>query len=98
MDTGPVLLGDIGGTNARFALACFDDTPTLDDESIRTHAVADFPSLAAAASHYLDETGAKVARAVLAVAGRVDGDVARLTNHPWVISASRVREALRLDA
>jgi glucokinase len=34
----------------------------------------------------------------MAVAGRVDGDVARLTNHPWVISASRVREALGLDA
>ena len=97
MDTGPVLLGDIGGTNARFALARFDDAPTLDHDSIRTYAVADFPSLAAAAAHYLEDTAAQVSRAVLAVAGRVDGDVARLTNHPWVISASRVREALGLD-
>lgn len=98
MDIGPVLLADIGGTNARFALGRLDGAPTLDHDSIRTYAVADFPSLAAAAAHYLDETAARVARAVMAVAGRVEGDVARLTNHPWVISASRVREALGLDA
>lgn len=98
MDMGPVLLADIGGTNARFALARFEGAPTVDHDSIRTYAVADFPSLAAAAAHYLEETGARVARAVMAVAGRVEGDVARLTNHPWVISASRVREALGLEA
>ena len=93
-----VLLGDIGGTNARFALARLHDAPMLDHDSIRTCAVADFPSLAAAAAHYLDAIAVKVRRAVFAVAGRVEGDVARLTNHPWVISASRVREALGLDA
>jgi glucokinase len=98
MESGPVLLADIGGTNARFALARLEGAPMLDDASIRTYAVADFPSLAAAAQHYLDETGARVTQAVLAVAGRVEGDVARLTNHPWVISASRVQEALGLDA
>ncbi|MFL6592036.1 MAG: glucokinase [Luteimonas sp.] len=98
METGPVLLGDIGGTNARFALARFTHAPTLDHDSIRTYPVADFPSLAAAAAHYLEETSVKVVRAVLAVAGRVDGDVARMTNHPWVVSANRVREALGLDA
>jgi len=97
MDAAPVLLADIGGTNARFALARLDPA-ALQHDSIRTYAVADFPSLADAAAHYLAETGAHVARAVMAVAGRVDGDVARLTNHPWVISASRVREALGLDA
>lgn len=97
MDAGPVLLADIGGTNARFAFARLAPAVLLHD-SIRTYAVADFPSLADAAAHYLAETGVHVARAVMAVAGRVDGDIARLTNHPWVISASRVREALGLDA
>jgi len=97
MDAAPVLLADIGGTNARFALARLDPT-VLDRDSIRTYAVADFPSLADAAAHYRDETGTHVARAVMAVAGRVEGDTARLTNHPWVISASRVREALGLES
>ena len=93
-----VLLADIGGTNARFALARQADPPSLVHDSIRAYPVAAFPSLAAAAAHYLDETGARVDRAVMAVAGRVDGDTARLTNHPWVISARRVREALGLEA
>jgi glucokinase len=97
MDAAPVLLADIGGTNARFALARLDPA-MLEHDSIRTYGVADFPSLSDAAAHYLDETGTRVNRAVMAVAGRVEGDVARLTNHPWVISASRVREALALDA
>jgi glucokinase len=97
MDAAPVLLADIGGTNARFALARLDPT-VLDRDSIRTYAVADFPSLADAAAHYRDETGTHVTRAVMAVAGRVEGDTARLTNHPWVISASRVREALGLES
>jgi glucokinase len=97
MDGGPVLLADIGGTNARFALARVEGAPMLDHDSIRTYAVADFPSLAAAAAHYLAAIAVQVRRAVIAVAGRVDGDVARLTNHPWVISANRVREALGLE-
>ncbi len=88
------LLADIGGTNARFALAdCAAAAPLLDD-SVREYAVANFPSLADAARHYLDQTGEKAAHGVFAVAGRVDGDEARITNHPWVISLARTRDAL----
>ena len=97
--TTRVLLADIGGTNARFALADMSlDTPLIAD-SIGEYAVADFPSLADAAQHYLDQTGAtaqngRPQNGVFAVAGRVDGDEARITNHPWVISLSRTRSAL----
>ncbi|WP_066096170.1 glucokinase [Xanthomonas massiliensis] len=83
------LVADIGGTNARFALAdVAADTP-LDLGSVRSFAVTDFPSLGHAAQHYLDEIGQDARRGVFAVAGRVDGDEARITNHPWVISRSR---------
>ena len=88
------LLADIGGTNARFALADCDAAAPLLDDSVREYAVADFPSLADAARHYLDQTGAKAQHGVFAVAGRVDGDEARITNHPWVISLARTRDAL----
>ena len=95
--TGHVLLADIGGTNARFALAdTASETPLLVD-SVEGFAVADFPSLADAAQHYLDQTGATAQNGVFAVAGRVDGDVARITNHPWVISLARTRAALGFD-
>lgn len=96
------LLADIGGTNARFALARQDSRAPLLMDSVREFAVADFPSLAHAAQHYLDSsgtsvgTGASALTGVFAVAGRVDGDEARITNHPWVISAQRTAQALGL--
>ena len=92
------LLADVGGTNVRFALADpVSATPLLDD-SIRPYAVADFPSLAAAAAHYLESVGARVGQGVFAVAGRVEHDQARMTNHPWVVSAPRIEQALGLKA
>jgi glucokinase len=94
----PVLLADIGGTNARFALADPAAAMPLLEDSIRSYAVDDFASLADAARHHLDAVGARPRSAVLAVAGRVEGDVARMTNHPWVVSAERVRQALALDS
>ncbi|MBF6024516.1 glucokinase [Lysobacter niastensis] len=93
-----VLLADIGGTNARFALARIDAHAPLLMDSVREFAVADFPSLAHAAQHYLDGTGASPRTGVFAVAGRVDGDEARITNHAWVISAQRTGEALGLQS
>ena len=94
----PVLLADIGGTNARFALADAAAAMPLREDSIRAYRVDDFGSLADAAAHHLRATGAKPGSAVLAVAGRVDGDEARMTNHPWVVSAERVRQALGLES
>jgi glucokinase len=94
---GAILIADIGGTNARFALADPQAEPPLIDDSVREFAVADFPSLAHAARHYLDQAGAQAHRGVFAVAGRVDGDEARITNHPWVISRSRTRDMLGFD-
>ena len=91
-----VLLADIGGTNARFALADPRAGMPLLDDSIRGYPVDRFESLAAAAGHYLEATGARPAAAVLAVAGRVEREQARMTNHPWVVSAERVRQSLGL--
>lgn len=93
------LVADIGGTNARFALV---DAPRsarelrapLDADSVRAFPVKDFPSLALAARHYLESVGAEADHGVFAVAGRVAGGEARITNHPWVISAERTRAAL----
>jgi len=95
------LLADIGGTNARFALADTSSSTPLQLDTIQVFPVADFPSLADAALHYLQETGhdgkGALPRAVLAVAGRVDGDDARITNHPWVISRTRTQQRLGIE-
>ena len=95
-----VLLADIGGTNARFALADPASPSPLLVDSVQGFAVADFPSLADTARHYLRETGqdgAGIRHGVFAVAGRVDGDEARITNHPWVISKPRTLAQLDFD-
>lgn len=97
------LLADIGGTNARFALADPAAAAPLLADSVRQYAVADFPSLADAAAHYLREMQLDVApmrprRGVFAVAGPVTGDEVRITNHPWTMSIAATRKALSLDA
>ncbi len=90
----PALVADIGGTNARFALADTQQAAPLLADTVREFAVADFPSLGDAARHYLEQIGADADRGVFAVAGRVDGDEARITNHPWVISRARTAHML----
>nr|WP_283254698.1 glucokinase [Luteimonas galliterrae] len=97
------MLADIGGTNARFALADTRAAMPLVVESVREFAVADFPSLGDAARHYLDTIeptpldDGGIRSGVFAVAGRVEGDQARITNHPWVISRSRTQTALGFE-
>jgi glucokinase len=104
-DTGQhVLLADIGGTNARFALADTTARMPLREDSVKKYAVADFPSLGDAAQHYLADGGTAwaggepVRSGVFAVAGRVEDGQARITNHPWVISAPRIREMIGFSA
>src|SRR5690606_3198393 len=53
-----VLLADIGGTNARFALADTSARIPLREDTVVKYAVADFPSLGDAARHYLDGAAA----------------------------------------
>jgi glucokinase len=91
------LLADVGGTNVRFALADPEAHAPLLVDSIRPYAVAEFPSLAAAARHYLDAAAVQVAHGVIAIAGRVERDDARMTNHPWVISRPQIQQALGLQ-
>lgn len=86
------LVGDIGGTNARFALAD-EVTGELSDE--RTLPGADYPDLATAAAAYLGDR--KVRAAAVAVAAVVSGDVVELTNGAWRFSVQDTRDRLGLE-
>jgi glucokinase len=93
------LLADVGGTNARFALAELAGAHPLHADSVRSFEVAAFDSLAAAARHYLEgfaSERSRIATGVFALAGRIDGDAARITNHPWTISRAQTPQALGL--
>jgi glucokinase len=94
--SSPVLVGDIGGTNARFALAePGRHRPVLRD--IVRLPTADFASLQQAASHYLSGLGVKPERAAIAVASPVRGDDIRLTNRAWSFNRRELAETLDID-
>jgi len=79
----PILLGDIGGTNARFAilLDAFAEPKTF--PVVQT---ADYGNIdAAIQAAVLDKTSVQPRSAVLAIAGPVEGDEIELTNCPWVV-------------
>jgi len=94
-DTGIGLVGDIGATNARFALVKADGTIT----AARVYALSDYASLADAIEAYLTETPpmARPLRAVLAVASPVIGDQVTMTNHPWTFSIGGLQRQFALE-
>jgi glucokinase len=86
------LVGDIGGTNARFGLVSPDGTL----RHSRVLADADYPGIAEAIEAYLGDRGGlpRPRRGAIAIASAVAGDEVRMTNHPWTFSISGLRERL----
>jgi glucokinase len=79
----PVLIGDIGGTNARFAIIVEREAPPQDLPLVAT---ADFPDFEAAVQDFvLTHTGLRPRAAVIDIAGPITGETAKITNADWVI-------------
>jgi glucokinase len=95
MSTFPVLLGDIGGTNARFAVLPDPTSPAIHLPRLRTSAHANPVDAVRHALH--GQNCPEPRSALLAVATRVDSPVVRLTNAPWIIDAAEIGAALRLS-
>ncbi len=93
-DSGVGLIGDIGATNARFALV----QPGGGTTTARVYALTDYGSLSEAIDAYLtaESPSVRPAQAVLAVASPVTGDEVTLTNHPWTFSVEAVRQQFGL--
>ncbi|MGB3503347.1 MAG: glucokinase [Mesorhizobium sp.] len=91
----PVLIGDIGGTNARFAILV---DAFAEPKEFPTVATADFATIdEAIQTMVLDRTSLQPLTAVLAVAGPVDGDEVALTNCPWVVRPKVMAANLDLE-
>ncbi len=91
----PRWVGDIGGTNARFAWLAAPGAG-LSDEA--TYPCADHPTLLAAMQHYLRQHGKAVPRwAAIGIANPVTGDRVQMTNHHWSFSIDEVRQQLGLE-
>ena len=91
----PILIGDIGGTNARFAILVDTYAEPKEFPIVRT---ADFTTIDdAIQASVLDRTSVQPRTAVLAVAGPVDGDEIALTNCDWVVRPKAMFENLGLS-
>lgn len=91
---GQVLVGDVGGTRARFALV----ESTGDLSRGRALECAAFPSFIDAARAYLSETPeARPVRGAIAVACPVLEDRVQMTNLAWSFSVAEARERLGLE-
>ncbi|ABD90145.1 glucokinase [Rhodopseudomonas palustris] len=91
----PVLLADIGGTNARFALLRGGAIG-----AVMHLVVSDYPSFAEAMAAYLRKQSdlGTIGAAHLAVAGTVENGRCVMTNSPWVIDAAELSAAFAIPA
>lgn len=86
---------DIGGTNARFAIAEVEDGRVLSLGEPTTFRTADHASLQTAWQAFARTQGGTLPEAAaLSVASPINGDVIRLTNNPWIIRPSLIPERL----
>jgi glucokinase len=88
------LVADIGGTNARFAIADLDTLELAGPVSLRREG---FASLDAVAESYLQGVAARPRVAAIAVAAPVVGETVKLTNAPWSFRREELKAALGLD-
>ncbi len=90
----PLLVADIGGTNARFALVT---QPSNGLQPVLCHlkimpGVA-FPTFSSALNAYLSTLeGEKPTSACIAIASPIDGDRIEMTHLPWSFSINEIKE------
>lgn len=89
MTETPIVVADIGGTHARFALATIARDGSISLEQPEILRTRDHAGFAEAMERFRDLRGGNLPDGVaLAVAGRSDGEVIGFTNNPWVIRLS----------
>jgi glucokinase len=90
----PVLLCDIGGTNARFALVPASGAPLESGPHLKT---GNFPGLEEALAAAVAGLGRKPRSLIACAAGPVSGRAVKLTNADWTIDGVNVAAKAGLD-
>ncbi|MCL4164429.1 UNVERIFIED_CONTAM: hypothetical protein GTU68_018302, partial [Idotea baltica] len=95
MTDKPLLIADIGGTNARFALAS-EQSPYF--EQTQTLQCADFKTVEQAIDAYLETHNITALKGLcFAVAGPIQEESVRFTNNHWEISCTVLRQRYKTD-
>ncbi|WP_067520754.1 glucokinase [Endozoicomonas ascidiicola] len=88
------LVADIGGTNARFALA---QNGQIIEESIRVLPCGDYSNLDQAVADYLANQKTVVVQACMAFACPVNSPRIKMTNNHWTFDKSEMKALLELE-
>ncbi len=93
-----ILVGDIGGTNARFALAEIEHGQVVALGKPMVLPAAEFTGLADATHAFAARSGMALPRdAAFGLAGPVTGGPVRFINSNWVVDPATIGDELRLD-
>lgn len=87
----PFIAADVGGTHARLGLVRVRPGGKVDVVDYRRYACAEYPSLAAILDDFAGGFDADRTHAVVAIAGRLEGDTLINSNLPWAVSVERTR-------
>jgi glucokinase len=85
------IAADVGGTHARLGVVHMTAGGRVAIEAFHQYACAGHPSLAAILRDFIARSEASAAHAVVAIAGRLDGDVLVNANLPWPVAVSQTR-------
>ena len=92
-----LLAGDIGGTKTDLAVFSAEKGPRAPLAQARFHS-ADYPGLEPMAREFLAQVKRSVSHACFGVAGPVVNGRVRLTNLPWLVEETALRQALNVQA
>jgi glucokinase len=88
-DPRTLLVGDVGGTNARFAIArMVDGLPVLDHHE--SFPAEQYPTFLKGVAAFIEGCEVKPTGGVIAVAGPVEDGAIDLTNSPWAVSETEL--------
>lgn len=93
-----ILVGDIGGTNARFGIAHRDDAGHVSIDNFVKRPGDDFATLIDAVQDYLSDIDVKPEAVSLAVAGPIKQGTVKFTNRNWSISETDLLDIQGIEA
>ena len=91
----PRLMGDVGGTNARFAV---QEAPGAPPTQVVTYPVVEYANFGDCLQAYVAQlTCARPRQAAVGIANPIVGDLVKMTNFHWAFSIEAVRKELGFE-
>lgn len=95
--TGLTLVGDVGGTNCRLALAERTPSGAIELHHSERYAVAEYETFNDVVAAYLETHDVKPKQGAFAFAGPKFDDEIRMTNLNWIVSEDELRRKFGLE-